>query len=216
MTTDARHQEIDELLPWFANGTLEDEERARVERHLIACETCRRELALLRDVGETAAEAVRAAPPVPDALGRTLARIDEWEANRQPSPWARVRAMLDSLFGVSPMPRLVFVAQSALIVVLGTMLVMSRTQEPTFTTASGGGSAEGGVRLTVIFEPAATEASIRQALQAVEATVVSGPSAAGVYVVSLPTEDAESPAVERAIGSLRTNVSVVRFVEREP
>jgi anti-sigma factor RsiW len=211
MTPDTLHREVDELLPWFANGTLEGEERARVERHLTECNACRSEMALLQDVGEAAAEIVSATPPVADSLGKTFARIDEWEQSKPLSFGARVRQFLLAPW---PMPRLVLAGQAALIVLLGAGLFMSRTPEREFTTASGGGEAVG-ARLTVTFEPTATEESLRQALRAVNATIVSGPSAAGVYVVALPADTPDS-AVDSAIDALRKNTSVISFVEREP
>lgn len=215
MTTDSRHQEIDELLPWYANGTLEGDERLRVERHLAVCEPCRNEMALLRDLGATAAALVQATPPVPDTLGQVHARIDAWERSRQPPLAARIRARFQGLFTVSRMPRLVLLGQSALIVALAVALVLSRAQGPELTTLSGG-ERGAGPRLTVIFEPAASEESIRQVLQTVDGTIVAGPSAAGVYTVAIGSAAAESPAVDAAITSLREHPSVIRFVEREP
>ena len=40
---DPRHSEVADLLPWFANGTLDEDERARVERHLVDCIACKKE-----------------------------------------------------------------------------------------------------------------------------------------------------------------------------
>jgi anti-sigma factor RsiW len=45
---DPAHSEVADLLPWYANGTLEDDERARVERHLADCIGCKQELLELR------------------------------------------------------------------------------------------------------------------------------------------------------------------------
>lgn len=210
------HGAVDELLPWYANGTLEGDERARVERHLAECEACRTEIAFLRGVGDAASEIVTATPAVPDALGKTLARIDEWEQTRRPSLAARMRAFAADLFEMPAMPRLVLLTQAALILVLGTMLVLSRPQQPAFTTLSGGNGAPSAPRLTVVFEAAATEASIRQALHQVGGTLVSGPSAAGVYVVALPKAGDDARAVDAAIAALRENRSVIQFVELEP
>lgn len=215
MTADPLHREIDELLPWYANGTLDADEHARVERHLAECDACRRELTLLREIGDTASTIVRAAPPVPDALGQTFARIEEWERSRQPSLAARLRGLAGSLFDVPRLPRLVLAGQSALILVLGAALVLSRPDESAFTALSGDAGAPG-TRLTVIFEPDATEESMRQALRAVDGALVSGPTANGTYVVSLRAADPGAPAVDAAIAALRRNSSVIRFVELEP
>src|SRR3954451_19000440 len=78
------HQRIWELLPWYANGTLSDPDRERVEAHTADCrrcrdevETCRRTAAAVKSQGEVAPS------PHPVQLQRTLARIDELERGRQ-------------------------------------------------------------------------------------------------------------------------------------
>jgi anti-sigma factor RsiW len=88
------HQRAWELLPWYANGTLDDHERRDVEAHLAICSMCQRELATCRDL----AEAVHATEdvawfPSPDRLSRLLSRIDAAEAGRAGLSrwWRRVR-----------------------------------------------------------------------------------------------------------------------------
>ncbi|MDA8018411.1 MAG: zf-HC2 domain-containing protein [Thermoanaerobaculia bacterium] len=48
--------QIQELLPWFANGTLGDAEKATVEAHLAACESCRSALDETIALGAAATE----------------------------------------------------------------------------------------------------------------------------------------------------------------
>ncbi len=56
--TESGHREIQELLPWWANGTLRPEESRLVEAHLERCATCRREALLLTELDQ----ALEAAP----------------------------------------------------------------------------------------------------------------------------------------------------------
>ena len=42
------HDEAEMLLPWYATGQLEAQDRLVVERHLSSCATCREQLALER------------------------------------------------------------------------------------------------------------------------------------------------------------------------
>jgi hypothetical protein len=114
------------------------------------------------------------------------------------------------------MARTLLAAQLALIVALAVAISLNRRADQTFTTASGGAGETAGVRLTVMFAPTATEEAIRTALQNVDAGIVSGPSAAGVYVVQLRGRAEDDPAVDQAIQTLRSESPVVRFVEREP
>lgn len=47
-TTRDHHAHVTELLPWLVNGTLEADERRRVEEHLARCDACRGELQATR------------------------------------------------------------------------------------------------------------------------------------------------------------------------
>ena len=42
------HREVQELLPWYVNGTLEGKELESLEPHLADCELCRAEIAQQR------------------------------------------------------------------------------------------------------------------------------------------------------------------------
>ena len=44
------HDEAEELLPWYANGQLDEADRAKVDAHLSCCDQCRRQLALERQL----------------------------------------------------------------------------------------------------------------------------------------------------------------------
>jgi hypothetical protein len=68
--------EIAELLPFYANGTLDAAERARVEAELATCTDCARELHELQALAQTLKARADAAPALPDhVLGDVLARI---------------------------------------------------------------------------------------------------------------------------------------------
>jgi anti-sigma factor RsiW len=212
MNGQTSHADVDELLPWYANGTLASDEREAVERHLDQCTRCQNELTLLREVASTAREAVAAVPAVPDRLSETFARIDQWERSKAPSLSSRIAAFFDTLLH-PPSVRWALAAQFVVILALGGVMLLRPGSS--YTTLSGGSTGTAaGARLTVTFQPAATADAIRAALRAVDANVVSGPSAAGVYVVEVPTTNAA--AVDTAIDTLRANSSVINFVERQP
>jgi anti-sigma factor RsiW len=76
------HQRVEQLLPWYANGTLAEAERRTVEEHLAGCPACRAELAGCRDLARAIDELGEVAPsPHPIQLSRLLARIDALEAS---------------------------------------------------------------------------------------------------------------------------------------
>jgi anti-sigma factor RsiW len=68
--------DIAELLPFYANGTLDAAERARVEAELATCTTCASELRELNALAATLKARADAAPPLPEhVLDDAFARI---------------------------------------------------------------------------------------------------------------------------------------------
>jgi anti-sigma factor RsiW len=209
------HEHIAELLPWYVNSTLSPDEQSLVERHLASCHTCAGEVWALMHVGGAIAESAPAAPHPAASLARTMAALDQLERQR-PANW--LTALAAACWNPSArVARLALAAQLAVIAVLAVALTIDRPADQEFGTLSGGAAASAaGVRLTVMFAPAATEEAIRAALQDADADIVSGPSAAGVYIVRLRGLGGDDPSVDPLIQKLRSNASVVRFVERQP
>lgn len=170
---------VSELLPWYANGTLPDAQRSEVERHLGGCEHCRAELAWITRLGAD----VKAATPRPAGdlgLSRFLERIAP-ESNVLP---LRRRERPRWLVPALALAASVLVAQT---LVIGVLL---HDRQQTLHTLGGPGVAQGTL-LQVTFTPQATEAQIRLLLASVEARIVDGPGALGVYTVSVPPEHAD-------------------------
>lgn len=77
------HEEVQKVLPWYANHRLDAEESRRVEAHLAACAICRGDLDGLNTV-LTAHEKSLPERPVNEARLDTLfSRIDQYEAQRR-------------------------------------------------------------------------------------------------------------------------------------
>lgn len=187
----------EELLPWYANDTLDAEERARVERHLAQCEDCRAELAVLR--------AMRAelksldAAQAPGELGRARLLREARKVRRKPRPWLPAA----------------LAASVAVIALQAALLLSLWPSEGRYAPLGPEPSAE--VVVQVRFAPEATEREMRAALQAVGGTIVDGPGALGVYRVrfdALNPEDNER--IRAAIEALRAAAPAVAHVEREP
>jgi anti-sigma factor RsiW len=220
------HREIIELLPWYANGTLDEEERTMVESHLAECHQCGTEMKSLAAVRRAVVEAGDHAPTLPPlALNRALAGIETYEHNQAKSqgkrPPTRFKEQITDLWNRwwQPVPvfaRAAIVAQVLLMVALGAVAVY-QYQHPTviYRTASGPTSAELGATFAVSFRATATEQEIREALLAINGRIVDGPSAQGLYTVQVPTPREGVADNERVLETLRKNVRVVQFAERK-
>ena len=61
------HDEIDLLLPWYVNDTLEPAEHDRVARHVAICAECQESVSLLAEI-QTAVVRNKATPIVPSII----------------------------------------------------------------------------------------------------------------------------------------------------
>lgn len=181
------HDEAQRLLPWFANGTLDDDERVVVETHLQACPDCRRELEWLRAVGDACT--ADADPPVAPDFAR-LRRALPRHAPRSRRPRATLRARWA---GSDPWLRGALVAQCAALALLAVALAMrAGTDAPAsrYHTLSDARSTPtalpGESSLVVVFDPDIRVRDAQRLLQASGGRVVDGPSDAGAYTVAVP------------------------------
>lgn len=70
------HREIDLLLPWYVNGSLDGPERERVRLHVQECYFCQQELPLLRLIQTEVASQHQGEPePAPGGLEQVLTKI---------------------------------------------------------------------------------------------------------------------------------------------
>ena len=84
-----QHAEIRELIPAYALGSLDDDERAMVARHLQLCSACRAEMNSYEAVAGALALAVPSATPSPDVRRRLLREVHgrtSTAPRRQPIP----------------------------------------------------------------------------------------------------------------------------------
>lgn len=211
------HAEAVQLLPWLANGTLAAEERERTEAHLESCAACREELALWRDMSAELARAEESAPaPHPVQLERLLGRLefgvveaedpDELGSVESSAPPARVAAWPRAA-------RWVLAAQFAALALLAVATFAPRSWAPVpyRTLADPAPPAAGSPELRVVFDPATSEARVRELLRSIGAEIVAGPSPLGVYTLSLPARDTAEP-LGWVVEHLRSQREI-RFVE---
>ncbi|WP_372426072.1 S8 family serine peptidase [Salinarimonas chemoclinalis] len=213
------------LLPWHAAGTLDAGDRARVERFLADNPEQQAHLAAIAEEREATVVLARAAP-VPGAgsidaiLAQARREAPRAAAGAIPSAAAarrgfaaRALAGLSGLLdALSPPLRGAAIAALVLLAVAqaGVIggLVGAPPAETTFRTATGDGAAAP-VRasILVVFAPEATAGAIGDLLAALDARIVDGPRAGGLYALALP----EGSDADAALARLRDAGDVVRF-----
>ena len=183
------HDQARELLPWFSNGTLDEDERRGVADHLRACGACRSEVESLDRVRHV----VRERPADDDSrvgnLDDILARID-------PAGGVHQRK--------TPLVRWLLIGQAAAIVILAALLlapdsprVVGDPQPFRTLSAEPETVLSGAQHLRIVFADTTTERQLREILQSVEARIVDGPSPVGAYALRITETQNLVSVVER-------------------
>lgn len=228
------HEEVWDLLPWYVNDTLDEEEARTVAAHLEGCGICREEVRYwggfaraLQEEGDLAVSADAGLARLRRHLAGAGPEREMDRAPRRPPAGARERLRRGSAgLRDAPAPlRWALAAQLAAILILGGLLASAWTGPApsgadappadapgAFRTLSGA-STPAAVsetrRLRVVFADQAREREIRGALIAVGGRIVDGPSPTGVYTVAVD----ERGDGEATLETLRS-FSQVRFAER--
>ena len=228
-------EEAKTMLPWFAAGALETDEARAVEAHLLASPELRQELAELRVLQHAVSDVADSEPVFrPALINDALRQIDEYEATRPASAspnlltpglftqaidWLR-ETLVGGWVRAPSGARLAMVAQFALILVLGGVLMMptgpGTESDPVYSTAAvrpaDGAADAAGTAIAVIFQPMVTEQQMRELLTDVDGEIVAGPSAGGSYTIRVQAES--DPDVTQVLDTLRSNPDAVRFATK--
>lgn len=222
---DPERAEIEALLPWYVAGTLSRAEEERVSRYVAA----HPEMAELVELTQTEREATIAGNeaigmPSRHAFDKLMARVAETERTRgvvprgaQDSLLTRiVNGLADFVQGLAPR-QLAFAAAAALALIVAqgvTLGVMMGPTEPGgYTTASGGKDAPdaAGTFGLVRFAPGATAAAIADMLLELEAVIVDGPKAGGIYRVRIAPAALDEAAAKARLARLQARTDLVTF-----
>lgn len=190
-------REKDDLLPWLANNTASDEERRDAEAYVEENTDAASELEFLKKLREGVKQA--SADASPGELG--LARLRRRIAEEAP---AATRASTRTQWWQAAA-----IAATVLVAIQAAFLFGDFDQGGGLTTATGPGTEGPAIQVTFVGE--ANEAAIRDLLFALDLEIVEGPSAAGVYRLSLHDGISATEVVER----LKANPEIVSHAELE-
>lgn len=168
------HEEVQELLPWLVNSTLDPDELEQVERHLAECSECRAELVAERQL----AAAIESSPAGTEgAWERMEQRLDIKALPLiKPTPgfWKRRVSLGWAVAGP--------IAAAAAAAAVMMSFVPRPVVEPQYRALSAA-QAPAAANLIVQFQPAAPVGDVRTALASVDARLVDGPTATGAYLL---------------------------------
>ena len=214
-----KHQWAWELLPWLANGSLDESERTQIKVHLDGCTLCQEELARCRGLATAVAE-TNANDWLPSSqhMAGLLAKLPLAPApaaprtrrHRQVPFWQR---WLEDFGALKPAIRWTLALETGLLAALMLVLVAPRApQAPQYETLSSAPSqtAALGPRLRVVFRADTLLGEMRQLLNGLHAQIVQGPSDLGVMTLALPPSPKNgADPLRKALETLRANPKVV-------
>ena len=173
------HADVEELLPWYATGQLNDVDRTRVDEHVASCVACQRQLHFdHRMISEFQA----LEPQVDSGWNRIRGRI-QGETN----PSWRPQRSLGGAWHLLRRPSVATLAAAQLVFVViagGIFLSLSR---PDYH-ALGSATQPPAGNVIVIFRADATQKDIVDALRASGASLVGGPTSADAYLLRVPPQ----------------------------
>lgn len=199
MSEPMSHETANGLLPWYANGTLADDERQHVEDHVHACLTCHLQLKKERELHEL----VRASPTVnlapEEGFNRLSHRLDD-DARGGRSAVEQLAGAVERLWGpLSTLSSATRFSMAALVLLAFAGVLSWRTIPPPvvqgdpdyFTLSSESGYA--GSELDIVFAADISGSELRALVTEIGGFIISGPTALGRYRIRL-TDDAVDEA----------------------
>lgn len=199
------HSQVQDLLPWYANNTLQADEQQLVRAHLQTCTACQDDLQWQQKLkaGEPAASTV---PNVDRALARLLPKLDVQVQAAKVNNTNNFMARLWTLFtadGKAPARwgMAVMAAQTAVIVGLVAFMALPRQDDSSYRVLGSGERSSGNI--VVVFKPETTVKDIQRIMSINDARIIDGPTVTNAYLLNV--DDAR---LEQSIRELRSEAGI--------
>ena len=220
ISNDPSREDVEMLLPWYVNGTLDRQDAARVEAYLDQHPDLDVQLVAAREDMDQSIRANEAiVGPSAMAFERLMERV-EAEApmrHRAAAAGRGVMASVDEFLKALSPGRLGWAAMAAAAVIMvqagvvGSMLLNQTSGEKTYQTASGGKALEGTFVL-VKFQETAPMAQVSSYLEQHDAEIVGGPKPGGLFRVRISAEKLNDELKLALIKKLQANGQLVNMV----
>jgi hypothetical protein len=224
IATDPKRVELEELLPFYANGRISAADKARVEKALATDLELAQRLEIIReDMAETILLNESLGGPSPRVLDRLMAGIDA-EPHQQ-ALLARARGGLLGWLGgwlaAQPPRRLAYASAAALVLiaiqgVALTSYVLRGGARGGFETASAPGAQASDRYVLLSFAPDARAGDIAGFFKRYDASVVDGPRANGFFKVRIGGASLTPAQVDAIAARMKAEAAIVSFVAPAP
>jgi hypothetical protein len=219
MNKEAERHELEGLLPWHANGTLNRRDADRLEQALAGDRELARRYELVREeLAETIHLNETLGAPSARAMEKLFAAIDAEEARapRRRKHLDLAQRVSEFLSGFAPRT-LAWSALAAVVAIVAQAAIIAGVLWKE-DSASGGprlaSAVSKGAYAVVRFAPQATAAEITNFLGAYKAALVEGPlrSGGGLYRIRLSENDLPSGETGKIIHQMQEETRIVGFI----
>lgn len=227
----SEHQGVLEIAPWYVNGTVGEEDRRRIEVHLAKCESCRDEVATLRELDHLARGEAASVSPHPARYSRFLERV---EKNRK----RRSERFRDGNPATTTRGVWTLVAVQSLVVLgLATLVLWDRWSPPSArvpatnpegaefralhaapagavgqpeSPAAVSSAVADALVVRAVFASGVRQDEVAALVEELGGRVVSGPSSVGVFVLEVALDGAETANPEATAERVRQRLERFR------
>ena len=224
IATDPKRVELEELLPFYANGRISAGDKARVEIALANDSELAQRLEIIReDMAETILLNESLGGPSPRALDRLMAGIEAEPRQQHLLDRAKggVLAWLGTWLAAQPPRRLAYASAAALVLIAiqGAALtgyVLRSGGGGGFQTASAPGAPSSDRYVLLSFAAEAKAGDIAAFFKRYDASVVDGPRANGFFKVRVGGASLTPAQVDAIAARMKAEATIISFVAPAP
>ncbi len=187
---------IRELIPYYVKGELSIKEQEEVKKALIEDEGLRKELKEWEEIYGAFKLADDTMPqPSDDLYRRIKGRIRK---EREDAVFKRLKLWFAAL-NPSPAFSLAVIAVQLVIIVAAGIYITNQNKKLTTLSESGIREETKGdiIKINVVFRGDASEEDIRKALLSLDARIIDGPHASGLYIIAIKQGDKTEDVLKR-------------------
>ena len=226
IASDPKRRELEELLPFYANGRISDADKRRLEAALAADAELAARLDIIRDdMAETVLLNESLGAPSPRALEKLMAEIET--VPRQAPLLTRAKdgfgqsflGWLGGLLAAQPQRRLAYAGAAAIALILlqGVAITGLALREGAgFQTASAPGAQTSERYVLLSFSPDAKAGEIASFFKRFDASVVDGPRANGFFKVRVGDASLSAAQVDAIAARMKSESTIISFVAPAP
>jgi len=181
-----------EMMPLYINGRLSESEKTAFEEALAKNAALKQELAEFEEIAALYPEMEEAVPfPSDDKVfARIMDNIEAQEKKTVPGDPPMLFAKLAEFFRTTFFsPRVAWAVAGVQLVLLITLVGTLPDKQDYQTLSSGQTASAASQRLNVVFDENALEKEIRGLLKKIDAGIIAGPMANGLYVIEVRTAE---------------------------